>query len=191
MLQFSRHSRVLSHSLTALHFCSVSRTFLARWQHSMPSGPTHHFSSRNCRPGIRPPPKRHCHTPCWYHHRYRALCLPSAGKLTQQTSTAAHVCPAATALLFITVRFSKQHFTDSDLCVYIPIPHTGLFRDARNVSTTISVQLTALPSPPTDDCPSATTSDYTRISRGGSWWPMLHIPSSASTLSTILACVDC
>jgi hypothetical protein len=46
--------------------------------------------------------------------------LPPAGKLTQQTSPAAHVC-ATTGCLFVTDRLSKRQFlvdTGSDLCVY-------------------------------------------------------------------------
>jgi hypothetical protein len=53
---------------------------------------------------------------------YSALCLlPSAGKRTQRTSKAAHVCATITGLLFITDRLSKRQFrvhTGSDLCVY-------------------------------------------------------------------------
>jgi hypothetical protein len=51
---------------------------------------------------------------------YSPLQLPPAGKLTQQTSTAAHVC-STTGRLFITDRLSKRQFlvdTGSDLCVY-------------------------------------------------------------------------
>jgi hypothetical protein len=50
------------------------------------------------------------------------LCTYSQhGKLTQQTSAAAHVCATATGRLFITVRSTKQRFlidTDLDFCVY-------------------------------------------------------------------------
>jgi hypothetical protein len=52
---------------------------------------------------------------------YSSLQLPPAGKLTRQTSTAAHVCTPNNGHLFITDRSSKQRFlvdAGSDLCVY-------------------------------------------------------------------------
>jgi hypothetical protein len=44
----------------------------------------------------------------------------------------------------------------------------------------------ALPSPPTDGCPSALTWNYAGILCGDSWWSMSHIPLSASTSSWIV-----
>jgi hypothetical protein len=52
---------------------------------------------------------------------YSVLRLPTAGKLTQQTSPAVHVCCTTTGRLFVTDRSSKRQFpvdTRSDLCVY-------------------------------------------------------------------------
>jgi hypothetical protein len=96
-----------------LHFCSVLKTSPGRWQHSVPSRltltPAQGTATRArylFRDDTAPtPPTR----------------LPAAGKLTQQTSTVAHICASTTGHLFITDRFSKQQFlvvTDSDLCVY-------------------------------------------------------------------------
>ncbi|XP_023713480.1 uncharacterized protein LOC111867671 [Cryptotermes secundus] len=51
---------------------------------------------------------------------YSTLLIPPAGKLTQQTSSAAHVC-ATTGRLFITDRVNKRQFlvdTGSDISVY-------------------------------------------------------------------------
>jgi hypothetical protein len=73
-------------------------------------------------------------------------------------------------------KLSKWQFlvdSDSDLCIY----PASSFRDAGNGSTITSVQLTALPS--------------AGISRGGSWWPTSHIPSSAWTSSHFGLMVDC
>jgi hypothetical protein len=52
---------------------------------------------------------------------YSALRLSPAGKLTQRTSTATHVCATTTDRLFVTDRISKRQFpndTDCDLCAY-------------------------------------------------------------------------
>jgi hypothetical protein len=52
---------------------------------------------------------------------YATLRLPPAGKMTQQTPSAAHVCSTTTGRLFITDRSSKRQFlvdTGPDLCVY-------------------------------------------------------------------------
>ncbi|PNF27361.1 hypothetical protein B7P43_G02438 [Cryptotermes secundus] len=62
-----------------------------------------------------PPPFRRSGTKL-----YSALLLPPAGKLTQRTSSAAHVC-GTTGRLFIADRVSKRQFlvdTGSDHCVY-------------------------------------------------------------------------
>jgi hypothetical protein len=52
---------------------------------------------------------------------YSALGIPPAGKLTQRTSTAVHVCATTTGRLFIMDRISKWQFlvdTGSYICVY-------------------------------------------------------------------------
>jgi hypothetical protein len=82
---------------------------------------------------------------------YPALHLPTAGKLTQRTLTAAHVCTIPLGRLFVTDKSSKHQFlvdTGSDLCVY-PV---GSFRDAQNGPTVTCAQLMALSSTPTDGC---------------------------------------
>jgi hypothetical protein len=98
-----------------------------------------------------------------------------------------HCCFGAWVRQIIRNRFSKRQFlvdTGSDLCVY----PAGSSHDVGNASnTTTSVRLAALPSTPTEGCLSASNWYYAENSRGDSWWPTSHIPSSASNSFLISA----
>jgi hypothetical protein len=98
---------------------------------------------------------------------YAALRLPPAEKLRQRPSTAAHVCTPSNGRLFVTDRISKRRFL-VDIGSDLACTPAGSFHDARNVSTTTFVQLTALLTTPMDGCLSASTSVYAGISRGDS-----------------------
>lgn len=116
---------------------------------------------------------------------YSALCLPTAGKLTQWTSAVAHVYATTTGRLFITDRRSKRQFlvdTGSDLCV---CPRRLIPRRKERVNYNLcAANGTTIH---TDGCLSASTWVYVGISHGRSWWPTSHIPSSMCTSSLISA----
>jgi hypothetical protein len=87
-------------------------------------------SSRTRRSGSKSPPRNDSvHSTCWYRRRFgdRAQrCIPPCSysqqeKLTERTSTVAHVCTPTNGHFFITDRINKRRFlidTGSDLCVY-------------------------------------------------------------------------
>jgi hypothetical protein len=118
----------------------------------------HHSDSR--------PTSRDDATPtlCWHHHCYRVWaqkCTQPCSyyqqeKLTQRTSTATHVCATTTNCLFITDRLSNANSWSTRVQTS-PYTPAGSFQDAKNATTTTSARLMALPSPPLDGCPSAST----------------------------------
>jgi hypothetical protein len=59
----NRRSWALCHSLTATHFCSISVTAPARWQHSAPSWPTFAPTPGTAAWAADPPPKMMLHPP--------------------------------------------------------------------------------------------------------------------------------
>ena len=106
---------------------------------------------------------------------YSAMGLPSAGKLMHGTSQAAFT--SWTGLV-------NGSFWETRYWISALTP-TGSYCDSSNSSTMTSMRLTALPSPPTDGCHSASTWDYARISHGSLWWPTPHIRPSVLISSPI------
>jgi hypothetical protein len=115
---------------------------------------------------------------CWYHRRFgdraQNCTQPSSyrreqGKLTRQTSAAAHVCSTANGRLFVTDKSSKLRFlidTGSDLCMF-PSKLIPQHRERVNYDLYAA-------NPPTDGCRLASTWDCVENSHGTSWWPTSH-----------------
>jgi hypothetical protein len=123
------------------------------------------FCTRNSRSGKRPPSRDDGKsTLCWYHRRYRARaekCSQPCSyrkqeKPTQRTSVATHVCTTTTGRLFIMDRLVNTNAW-STWVQTSPYTPAGSFRDGRIATSTTSLRLMALPSPPMDGCPSAST----------------------------------